>query len=45
MINVMLMTVHALKKFFKMSCAALPQLYVALPHKWQLEKNNPTMKA
>ena len=32
MINVMLMTVHALKKFLKLSCAALPRVSAALPH-------------
>ena len=32
MINVMLMAVHALKKFLKLSCAALPRVSAALPH-------------
>jgi hypothetical protein len=32
MINMMLMAVHALKKFLKLSCAALPRVSAALPH-------------
>jgi hypothetical protein len=32
MINVMLMAVHALKKFLKLSYAALPRVSAALPH-------------
>jgi len=42
MITVMLMTVHAFKKFLKLSYATLSGAHATLPHKWQSEKTNNT---